>query len=234
MGSEDNDSSNIMSEIPANSENLSENAVRNDKKKRNRRNKAKKAAQKALIEAEAEKVPNSAESTEIDEPVQPVVFIDAPPPKVNVWLKKSDNPTSSQQQSSAQENSSQDENMEKDPTPDPEAPEVKAGIKTSAVTNSNAPDPGTKTTATKVTEKVEQPPNSAAIMKESTADNRPHPQQPKEPLASIPVTSQTAKANVQASKPTGKPTGGKSGFPWKTPTQTTAPQNAWNKGGQRV
>ena len=37
-------------------------------------------AQKALIEAEAEKVPNSAESTEIDEPVQ-TVFIDAPPPK---------------------------------------------------------------------------------------------------------------------------------------------------------
>merc|ERR1712203_1314906 len=136
-----------------------------------RRNKAKKAAQKALLEAEAEKVPNSAESTEIDEPVQ-TVFIDAPPPKVNVWLKKSDNPTS-QQQSSAQENSSQDENMEKEPTPGPEAPEVKVGLKTSAVTNSNAPDPGTKTTATK----VEQPPNSAAIMKESTADNRPHPQQ---------------------------------------------------------
>merc|ERR1711956_83402 len=102
-----------MSEIPANSENLSEIAVRNDKKKRNRRNKAKKAAQKALLEAEAE--------------------------KVNVWLKKSDNPTSSQQQSSAQENSSQDENMEKEPTP--EAPEVKTGIKTSAVTNSNAPTP---------------------------------------------------------------------------------------------
>ena len=37
-------------------------------------------AQKALLEAEAEKVPNSAESTEIDEPVQ-TVFIDAPPPK---------------------------------------------------------------------------------------------------------------------------------------------------------
>ena len=104
-------------------------------------------AQKALLEAEAEKVPNSAESTEIDEPVQ-TVFIDAPPPKVNVWLKKSDNPTSSQQQSSAQENSSQDENMEKEPTP--EAPEVKDGLKTSAVTNSNAPTPGTKTTATKV------------------------------------------------------------------------------------
>jgi la-related protein 1 len=218
--SEDNDSSNIMSEIPANSENLSENAVRNDKKKRNRRNKAKKAAQKALIEAEAEKVPNSAESTEIDEPVQ-TVFIDAPPPKVNVWLKKSDNPTSSQQQSSAQENSSQDENMEKEPTP--EAPEVKTGIKTSAVTISNDPTPGTKTTATK----VEQPPNSAAIMKESTADNRPHPQQPKEPLASIPVTSQTTKAKVQDStKPSAKSSGGKSGFPWKTPTQTTAPQAA--------
>ena len=106
-------------------------------------------AQKALLEAEAEKVPNSAESTEIDEPVQ-TVFIDAPPPKVNVWLKKSDNPTSSQQQSSAQENSSQDENMEKEPTPGPEAPEVKTGLKTSAVTNSNAPNPGTKTTATKV------------------------------------------------------------------------------------
>ena len=104
-------------------------------------------AQKALLEAEAEKVPNSAESTEIDEPVQ-TVFIDAPPPKVNVWLKKSDNPTSSQQQSSAQENSSQDENMEKEPTP--EAPEVKTGIKTSAVTISNDPTPGTKTTATKV------------------------------------------------------------------------------------
>ena len=105
-------------------------------------------AQKALLEAEAEKVPNSAESTEIDEPVQ-TVFIDAPPPKVNVWLKKSDNPTSSQpEQSSAQENSSQDENMEKEPTP--EAPEVKDGLKTSAVTNSNAPAPGTKTTATKV------------------------------------------------------------------------------------
>lgn len=221
--SEDNDSSNIMSEIPANSENLSENAVRNDKKKRNRRNKAKKAAQKALLEAEAEKVPNSAESTEIDEEPVETVFIDAPPPKVNVWLKKSDNPTSSQpEQSSAQENSSQDENMEKEPTP--EAPEVKTGIKTSAVTNSNAPTPGTKTTANK----VEQPPaNSAAIMKESTADNRPHPQQPKEPLASIPVTSQTTKDKVQAStKPSAKSTGGKSGFPWKTPTQTTAPQAA--------
>ena len=71
--------------------------------------------------------------------------------------------------------------------------------------------------------KVEQPPNSAAIMKESTADNRP--QQPKEHLASIPVTSQTTKAKVQASsKPSAKSTGGKSGFPWKTPTQTTAPQ----------
>ena len=34
------------SEIPANSENLAENAVRNDKKKRNRRNKAKKAVSK--------------------------------------------------------------------------------------------------------------------------------------------------------------------------------------------
>merc|ERR1712037_169044 len=215
--SEDNDSSNIMSEIPANSENLSENAVRNDKKKRNRRNKAKKAAQKALLEAEAEKVPNSAESTEIDEPVQ-TVFIDAPPPKVNVWLKKSDNPTSSQQQSSAQE-SSQDENMEKEPTPGLEAPEVKTGLKTTAVTNSNAPNLGTKTTATK----EEQPPNSAAIMKESTADNRPHPQQQKENLASIPVTSQT-KVKVQAStKPSAKSSGGKSGFPWKTPTQTAAP-----------
>ena len=72
--------------------------------------------------------------------------------------------------------------------------------------------------------KQEQPPNSAAIMKESTADNRPHPQQPKEPLASIPVTSQTTKAKVQASTKPAKPTGGKSGFPWKTPTQTTAPQ----------
>ena len=72
--------------------------------------------------------------------------------------------------------------------------------------------------------KVEQPPNSAAIMKESTADNRPHPQQPKEPLASIPVTSQTTKAKVQASTKPAKSTGGKSGFPWKTPTQTTAPQ----------
>merc|ERR1712086_72943 len=112
-----------------------------------RRNKAKKAAQKALLEAEAEKVPNSAESTEIDEPAVQTVFIDAPPPKVNVWLKKSDNPTSSQQQSSAQENSSQDENMEKEPTP--EAPEVKTVIKTNAVTNSNATTPGTKTTATK-------------------------------------------------------------------------------------
>ena len=71
---------------------------------------------------------------------------------------------------------------------------------------------------------MEQPPNSAAIMKESTADNRPHPQQPKEPLASIPVTSQTTKAKVQASTKPAKPTGGKSGFPWKTPTQTTAPQ----------
>ena len=106
-------------------------------------------AQKALLEAEAEKVPNSAESTEIDEEPVETVFIDAPPPKVNVWLKKSDNPTSSQpEQSSAQENSSQDENMEKEPTP--EAPEVKTGIKTSAVTNSNAPTPGTKTTANKV------------------------------------------------------------------------------------
>ena len=108
-------------------------------------------AQKALLEAEAEKVPNSAESTEIDEPAVQTVFIDAPPPKVNVWLKKSDNPTSSQQQSSAQENSSQDENMEKEPTP--EAPEVKTGIKTSADTNSNAPTSGTKTTATKVDSK---------------------------------------------------------------------------------
>ena len=72
--------------------------------------------------------------------------------------------------------------------------------------------------------KVEQPPNSAAIMKESTADNRPHPQQPKEPLASIPVTSQTTKAKVQASTKPAKSTGGKSGFPWKTPTQPTAPQ----------
>ena len=72
--------------------------------------------------------------------------------------------------------------------------------------------------------KVEQPPNSAAIMKESTADNRPHPQQPKEPLASIPVTSQTTKVKVQASTKPAKSTGGKSGFPWKTPTQTTAPQ----------
>merc|ERR1739846_113023 len=79
------------------------------------------------------------------------------------------------------------------------------------------------------------PPNSAAIMKESTADNRPHPQQQKEHLASIPVTSQTTKAKVQAStKPSAKSSAGKSGFPWKTPTQTTAPQNAWNKGGQRV
>ena len=72
--------------------------------------------------------------------------------------------------------------------------------------------------------KVEQPPNSAAIMKESTADNRPHPQPSKEPLASIPVTSQTTKAKVQASTKPAKSTGGKSGFPWKTPTQTTAPQ----------
>ena len=73
--------------------------------------------------------------------------------------------------------------------------------------------------------KQEQPPNSAAIMKESTADNRPHPQQQKEHLASIPVTSQTTKAKVQAStKPSAKSSAGKSGFPWKTPTQTTAPQ----------
>merc|ERR1712010_225651 len=96
------------------------------------------------------------------------------------------------------------------------------GLKASAVTNSNAPNPGTKTTATK-----EQPPNSAAIMKESTADNRPHPQQQKEHPASIPVTSQTTKAKVQSStKPSAKSSAGKSGFPWKTPTQTTAPQAA--------
>merc|ERR1712051_616576 len=60
-------------------------------------------------------------------------------------------------------------------------------------------------------------------------------QQQKEHLASIPVTSQTTKAKVQAStKPSAKSSAGKSGFPWKTQTQTTAPQNAWNKGGQRV
>ena len=40
--------------------------------------------------------------------------------------------------------------MEKEPTPGPEAPEDKTGLKASAVTNSNAPNPGTKTTATKV------------------------------------------------------------------------------------
>ena len=50
--------------------------------------------------------------------------------------------------SSAQENSSQDKNMEKEPTP--VASEVKTGLKTSAITNSNAPNPGTKTTAYKV------------------------------------------------------------------------------------
>merc|ERR1711862_1012965 len=71
--------------------------------------------------------------------------------------------------------------------------------------------------------KVEQPPNSTAIMKESTADNRPHPSQPNP--ASNPVTSQATKANVPASSKPAKSSGGKSGFPWKTP-QTTTPQAA--------
>ena len=45
----------------------------------------------AKVLAEAEKLTGkSAESSDVDEPQQ-TVFIDAPPPKVNVWLKKSDN-----------------------------------------------------------------------------------------------------------------------------------------------
>ena len=74
---------------------------------------------------EAEKVTcNSAEYTEIIEPRQ-IVFIDAPPPKINAWLKKSENSTV-QLQSSDQESSSKEENMEKDTAQPPlPASEVK-------------------------------------------------------------------------------------------------------------
>ena len=73
---------------------------------------------------EAEKVTcNIAEYTEIKEPRQ-TVFIDAPAPKINVWLKKSENFTA---QSSDQENSSKEENMEKD-TVQPPLPASEAKV----------------------------------------------------------------------------------------------------------
>ena len=75
---------------------------------------------------DAEKVTcNSAEYTEIKEPRQ-TVFIDAPPPKINAWLKKSENSTT-QLQSSDQDNSSKEENMEKD-TAQPPLPASEAKV----------------------------------------------------------------------------------------------------------
>ena len=86
---------------------------------------------------------NSAEYTEIKEPRQ-TVFIDAPPPKINAWLKKSENSTTqlqssdqeklkkpenstTQPQSSDQENSSKEENTEKD-TAQPPLPASEAKV----------------------------------------------------------------------------------------------------------
>ena len=75
---------------------------------------------------EAEKVTcNSTEYTEVKEPRQ-TVFIDAPAPKINAWLKKSENSTT-QLQSSDQENSSKEENMEKD-TAQPPLPASEAKV----------------------------------------------------------------------------------------------------------
>merc|ERR1712098_203688 len=99
-------------------------------------------------------------------------------PKVNVWLKKSDNSAQASQQQSAQENSSQDENSDQVTQASSDAVKKVSGSK---------PVEGSKSTA-----KIEPTsPNSAAIMKESTADNRPPPT-----AASNPVTTQTAKVNV--------------------------------------
>ena len=143
-----------------------------------------KLAAKVLAEEAENLKGKSAESSDVEEP-QPTVFIDAPPPKVNVWLKKSDNPTQSQQQS-AQENSSQDENS------DQIVPAVVSDLVNKAILATPKPVEVSKPTA-KIEPTTAPPTNSAAIMKESTADNRPPPTT----TASDPVITQTTKVSSE-------------------------------------
>ena len=129
------------------------------KKTKRRNRKAEKKAAKLAAEA-AEKA-KSNESSEA-EAEQPKVFIPAPPPKVNVWLKKSAENTQTE------EENVEDEKAKKEPTP-----------------------------------------ADAAVMKESTAENRP-------PIVSI------------ASKPSKPLVSSALGSPWKT-TQANSVQVSWRE-----
>ena len=159
--SEDNDTNPEIIEVPPVAQDLTSDASAtkktSSKKKssRARNRKEKKAAKMAAVEAEKAKI---SESSEAEEPQQPKVFIPAPPPKVNVWHKKSTEVT---EEDEANDEQSKDQTAEK---------AEKAN--NSGVVKDKANDDVKK----------EPTPADAAVMKESTADNRP--QSVKKPLVS--------------------------------------------------
>lgn len=158
--SEDNDTNPEVIEVPPVAQDTTSDAATkkqtSSKKKTSRKNrKDKKAAKLAAEQAEKAKI---SESSEAEEPQQPKVFIPAPPPKVNVWHKKSTEVT--------EEDEANDDQQIKD-----QSAVALAEVKTN---NSVA----------KENIKKENPtPADAAVMKESTADNRP-PQSARKPLVS--------------------------------------------------
>ena len=113
----------------------------------------------AAVEAEKAKI---SESSEAEEPQQPKVFIPAPPPKVNVWHKKSTEVT---EEDEANDEQSKDQTAEK------------------AEKAEKANDSGVVKDKANDDVKKEPTPADAAVMKESTADNRP-PQSARKPLVS--------------------------------------------------
>ena len=154
--SEDNDTNPEIIEVPPVAQDLTSDASATKKtsakkkSSRARNRKEKKAAKMAAVEAEKAKI---SESSEAEEPQQPKVFIPAPPPKVNVWHKKSTEVT---EEDEANDEQSKDQTVEK-------AEKV----------NKDKPNADVK---------KEPTPADAAVMKESTADNRP--QSVKKPLVS--------------------------------------------------
>ena len=157
--SEDNDTNPEVIEVPPVAQDTTSDAATkkqtSSKKKTSRKNrKDKKAAKLAAEQAEKAKI---SESSEAEEPQQPKVFIPAPPPKVNVWHKKSTEVT--------EEDEANDDQQIKDQSAVALA-EVKTNDKAKEIIKKENPTPA-----------------DAAVMKESTADNRP-PQSARKPLVS--------------------------------------------------
>ena len=88
--SEDNDSPNPSELQPQDNDCQQQIQAENakpEKKKKKKRSRAMKKAAKAAAAAEAEGKSKASESSEAEEPPAVPVYVDAPPPKVNVWLK---------------------------------------------------------------------------------------------------------------------------------------------------